>query len=143
MSQQLSRPVQWWATVRALATEGIGQMIECGPGKVLTALNRRIERREGLEFMALEDPHVRCRARCHRALTEGVQKVLENKVALVTGASRGIGNAIAMAWGAGATVVGTSTSAEGASAFSRAWRRMDTTVGAPCWMSGMPHPSMP
>ena len=45
--------------------------------------------------------------------------MLENQVALVTGASRGIGNAIAMALGgAGATVVGTSTSAEGASAFS-------------------------
>ena len=45
--------------------------------------------------------------------------MLENKVALVTGASRGIGNAIAMALGgAGATVVGTSTTAEGASAFS-------------------------
>jgi 3-oxoacyl-[acyl-carrier protein] reductase len=45
--------------------------------------------------------------------------VLENKVALVTGASRGIGHAIAMALGgAGATVVGTSTTAEGASAFS-------------------------
>jgi 3-oxoacyl-[acyl-carrier protein] reductase len=45
--------------------------------------------------------------------------VLENKVALVTGASRGIGNAIAMALGrAGATVVGSSTTAEGASAFS-------------------------
>ena len=56
LSQQLSRPVQWWATVRALATEGISQMIECGPGKVLTGLNRRIEKREGLEFMALEDP---------------------------------------------------------------------------------------
>src|SRR5882724_3451675 len=46
--------------------------------------------------------------------------MFENKVALVTGASRGIGNAIAMALaGAGATVVGTSTSAEGASAFSK------------------------
>jgi malonyl CoA-acyl carrier protein transacylase len=33
----------------------IGQVIECGPGKVLTALNRRIERRPGLEFLALED----------------------------------------------------------------------------------------
>ena len=45
--------------------------------------------------------------------------MLENKVALVTGASRGIGHAIAMALGgAGATVVGTSTTAEGASAFS-------------------------
>ena len=56
LGQQLSRPVQWWATVRALAKEGIGQMIECGPGKVLTGLNRRIEKREGLEFLALEDP---------------------------------------------------------------------------------------
>lgn len=46
--------------------------------------------------------------------------MLEKQVALVTGASRGIGNAIAMALGgAGATVVGTSTSAEGASAFSK------------------------
>lgn len=56
LSQQLSRPVQWWATVRAIAKAHIGQMIECGPGKVLTALNRRIEKRPGLEFLALEDP---------------------------------------------------------------------------------------
>jgi [acyl-carrier-protein] S-malonyltransferase len=56
LGQQLSRPVQWWATVRAIATANIGQMVECGPGKVLTALNRRIEKRPGLEFMALEDP---------------------------------------------------------------------------------------
>ena len=45
--------------------------------------------------------------------------MLDKQVALVTGASRGIGNAIAMALaGAGASVVGTSTSAEGSSAFS-------------------------
>jgi [acyl-carrier-protein] S-malonyltransferase len=36
--------------------EGVSQVIECGPGKVLTGLNRRIERRPGLEFLALEDP---------------------------------------------------------------------------------------
>jgi 3-oxoacyl-[acyl-carrier protein] reductase len=41
--------------------------------------------------------------------------MLENQVALVTGASRGIGQAIALAAGrAGARVVGTSTTAEGA-----------------------------
>lgn len=45
--------------------------------------------------------------------------MLENQVALVTGASRGIGNAIAMALGgAGATVIGTATTGQGAAAFS-------------------------
>jgi len=54
--RQLSSPVRWSDTVRALAATGIGQLIECGPGKVLTGLNRRIERRPGLEYLALEDP---------------------------------------------------------------------------------------
>ncbi len=44
-------------------------------------------------------------------------QILENQVALVTGASRGIGRAIALALaGAGARVIGTATSAEGAAA---------------------------
>lgn len=51
--RQLSSPVRWTDTVRALAASGIGALIECGPGKVLTALNRRIER--GLDSLALED----------------------------------------------------------------------------------------
>jgi [acyl-carrier-protein] S-malonyltransferase len=58
--RQLSSPVRWTETVRALAAgdagHAVGQIIECGPGKVLTGLNKRIERRPGLEFMALEDP---------------------------------------------------------------------------------------
>jgi 3-oxoacyl-[acyl-carrier protein] reductase len=45
--------------------------------------------------------------------------MLENDVALVTGASRGIGNAIALALaGAGAKVIGTSTSEAGAAALT-------------------------
>jgi 3-oxoacyl-[acyl-carrier protein] reductase len=41
--------------------------------------------------------------------------MLDNQVALITGASRGIGHAIALALGsAGARIIGTSTSAEGA-----------------------------
>ena len=51
--RQLSSPVRWAQTVRGLAADGIGALIECGPGKVLTALNRRIER--SLQAVALED----------------------------------------------------------------------------------------
>ncbi|MGA7541018.1 MAG: ACP S-malonyltransferase [Steroidobacteraceae bacterium] len=51
--RQLSSPVRWSETVRALAASGVGALIECGPGKVLTALNRRIDR--ALECCALED----------------------------------------------------------------------------------------
>ena len=49
--------------------------------------------------------------------------MLENDLALVTGASRGIGHAIALALGgAGARVIGTSTSAEGAAALTERFR---------------------
>jgi [acyl-carrier-protein] S-malonyltransferase len=54
--RQLSSPVRWTETLRAIAGEGVAQVIECGPGKVLTGLNRRIERRAELSFQALEDP---------------------------------------------------------------------------------------
>jgi [acyl-carrier-protein] S-malonyltransferase len=54
--RQLSSPVRWTDTVRALIAGGVEEIVECGPGRVLTGLNRRIERRAGLEFLALEDP---------------------------------------------------------------------------------------
>jgi [acyl-carrier-protein] S-malonyltransferase len=53
--RQLSSPVRWSQTLKALTATGVSQVIECGPGKVLTGLNRRIEKREGLEYAALED----------------------------------------------------------------------------------------
>jgi [acyl-carrier-protein] S-malonyltransferase len=54
--RQVASPVRWTDTVRALAARGLAQVIECGPGKVLTGLNRRIERRPDLCFLAIEDP---------------------------------------------------------------------------------------
>jgi [acyl-carrier-protein] S-malonyltransferase len=54
--RQVASPVRWTDTVRALAATGVARIIECGPGKVLTGLNRRIEKRDGLEYLAIEDP---------------------------------------------------------------------------------------
>lgn len=54
--RQIANPVRWTQTLRALAARGVAQIIECGPGKVLTGLNRRIERRPDLALLAIEDP---------------------------------------------------------------------------------------
>jgi [acyl-carrier-protein] S-malonyltransferase len=54
--RQLSSPVRWTETLRAISEMGVEEIIECGPGRVLTGLSRRIGRRAGLEFLALEDP---------------------------------------------------------------------------------------
>ena len=51
--RQLASPVRWTSTVRALLAIA-PVLIECGPGKVLTGLNRRIERTA--TCYALEDP---------------------------------------------------------------------------------------
>ena len=56
LARQLHEPVRWAATVRALLAGGTTTLVECGPGKVLTALNRRIERRPDLAMLAVEDP---------------------------------------------------------------------------------------
>ncbi len=54
--KQLPTPVYWAATVRTMISAGATQIIECGPGKVLTALNRRIDKNRDLKMLALEDP---------------------------------------------------------------------------------------
>ena len=53
--RQLSTPVYWAATVRTMIAAGATQIIECGPGKVLTSLNRRVEKNRELKMLALED----------------------------------------------------------------------------------------
>lgn len=41
--QQLISPVRWVDTIRAFAAAGITHVVECGPGKVLAGLNKRID----------------------------------------------------------------------------------------------------
>jgi len=52
--KQLHSPVRWVETIRKMAADGIDRLIECGPGKVLAGLNKRIER--GMTAQAVSDP---------------------------------------------------------------------------------------
>jgi [acyl-carrier-protein] S-malonyltransferase len=54
LTQQLYSPVRWVETIQAIAGRGIYDMIEAGPGKVLTGLNKRIDKR--LTSLAVFDP---------------------------------------------------------------------------------------
>src|SRR5450755_1701058 len=54
--KQLHTPVYWAATVRTMITAGATHVFECGPGRVLTSLNRRVDKNRNLAMIALEDP---------------------------------------------------------------------------------------
>lgn len=55
LKKQLASPVRWSDLVRTLALAGATTFVECGPGKVLTGLNRRIEKRPEITCLALQD----------------------------------------------------------------------------------------
>lgn len=42
---QLAQPVLWVDCVQAMMSQGVDQLVECGPGKVLAGLIKRIERK--------------------------------------------------------------------------------------------------
>ncbi|WP_349886027.1 ACP S-malonyltransferase [Pantoea ananatis] len=51
--RQLYSPVRWTESVEAMAAQGVTQLIEMGPGKVLTGLTKRIV--DGLSAAAVND----------------------------------------------------------------------------------------
>jgi [acyl-carrier-protein] S-malonyltransferase len=51
--RQAASPVRWVETIQAMAARGVTHVIECGPGKVLAGLTRRID--AGLQSLALAD----------------------------------------------------------------------------------------
>ena len=53
MIRQVSSPVRWVEIVRSFAERGATRIVECGPGGVLTALNKRIAPQA--ETLALKD----------------------------------------------------------------------------------------
>lgn len=54
LARQACSPVRWVEVVRAIASAGVTHVVECGPGKVLAALTRRID--SGLQGHAIADP---------------------------------------------------------------------------------------
>jgi len=54
LARQACSPVRWVETVHSFAARGVTHVAECGPGKVLYGLTKRIE--DGLQGFAMTDP---------------------------------------------------------------------------------------
>ncbi|HUN68869.1 MAG TPA: ACP S-malonyltransferase [Burkholderiales bacterium] len=65
--RQAASPVRWVETIRAMAAQGVTHVIECGPGKVLAGLVKRI------------DPQLQGIAAADRASLEQALAVLQGK----------------------------------------------------------------
>ena len=52
--EQLYSPVRWVETIQAMTADGVDRAVECGPGRVLAGLCRRIDR--SLTAVAVYDP---------------------------------------------------------------------------------------
>jgi [acyl-carrier-protein] S-malonyltransferase len=53
LARQAASPVRWVETIQAFAARGVTHVVECGPGRVLAGLNKRIARE--LKSLALTD----------------------------------------------------------------------------------------
>jgi [acyl-carrier-protein] S-malonyltransferase len=52
--RQIESPVRWVETIQKMAADGVTRIVECGPGKVLTGLNKRIAKE--VETLPVYDP---------------------------------------------------------------------------------------
>ena len=52
--RQAFGPVRWVECVQAIVARGVGAVVECGPGKALTGMNKRID--AGLQALPVSDP---------------------------------------------------------------------------------------
>ncbi len=68
LTAQLYSPVRWVETIQLMHTQGVSAVVECGPGKVLCGLNKRIDKQ--MQTYSVHDSLGR-QAACH-ALTGDV-----------------------------------------------------------------------
>jgi [acyl-carrier-protein] S-malonyltransferase len=54
LARQAAGPVRWAQIIGSMAAEGVTHVVECGPGRVLAGLTKRIA--PGIESLALTDP---------------------------------------------------------------------------------------
>jgi [acyl-carrier-protein] S-malonyltransferase len=59
--RQIESPVRWVETVQKITADGVNKIIECGPGKVLAGLNKRIVKES--QTLSVYDPETLNQAR--------------------------------------------------------------------------------
>ena len=59
--RQIESPVRWVETVQKIAADGVSKLVECGPGKVLAGLNKRIAKDS--QTLPVYDPETLVQAR--------------------------------------------------------------------------------
>ncbi len=52
LARQAASPVRWVETIQAMSARGVTHLVECGPGRVLTGMTKRIDR--NLKSLALD-----------------------------------------------------------------------------------------
>jgi [acyl-carrier-protein] S-malonyltransferase len=56
LARQPAQPVRWTGVIRALLAAGATRLLECGPGRVLTPMNKRVDKRPDVAFAWVDDP---------------------------------------------------------------------------------------
>ncbi len=54
LARQIESPVRWVETIQKMAADGVTRVVECGPGRILTGLNKRVT--DKIETKAAFDP---------------------------------------------------------------------------------------
>lgn len=68
LKRQLVMPVRWVETIQTMINAGVKRIVECGPGKVLTGLNKRIDK--SLQLLSTGD--LTSLDACLKAEAEGI-----------------------------------------------------------------------